>query len=411
MDNVMTKEIAASQKRWRYLVVGSLGMLFVGVLYAWSILNVPFQEELGWGAEPLALNYTVTMSFFCLGSLASGMLLKRITARLLLSLSGLLICMGFFLVSSLDSGSIVSLYLSYGVIAGLGIGIAYNALISVTGAWFPDKGGTCSGTLMMCFGLSAMVLGQAASRLFALPDIGWRRTFCLLGAAILAVLLVCALVLRKPGPDDQLPTPALRKEAEQEGERREYRAAEVVRRPTFWMFYLYGTLGSSVGSVTISFARELALSLGAGVALATVLVGVLSVFNGVGRVCCGVVFDMVGRKRTMFLVSVLTAVAPAVMLAALMTETLSLGVVAFCLIGISYSCYPTLSVAFLSSFYGQRDFPINYGVSNTKMLLSSFAATLASVLLTASGSYIAPFLMLLGFAITAFLLNFLIRKP
>ena len=113
----------------------------------------------------------------------------------------------------------------------------------------------------------------------------------------------------------------------------------------------------------------------------------------------------------MFLVSVLTAVAPAVMLVALVTETLSLGVVAFCLIGISYSCYPTLSVAFLSSFYGQQDFPINYSVSNTKMLLSSFAATLASVLLTASGSYIAPFLMLLGFAITAFLLNFLIRKP
>ena len=73
------------------------------------------------------------------------------------------------------------LYLSYGILAGLGIGVAYNVIISTVSAWFPDKKGLCSGALMMGFGASALVVGRLASALMAGP--GWRTAYLAVGLA------------------------------------------------------------------------------------------------------------------------------------------------------------------------------------------------------------------------------------
>lgn len=407
----MSIEESSVRGRGRYLAVGMLGMLFAGVIYAWSILKVPMAEAFGWSGSPLALNYTITMCFFCIGSLLGGIFVKRVSVRRLLMISAVLMLAGFMIVSFLNGSSYLPLYISYGVMAGLGIGIAYNTLLSTASAWYPDKKGTCSGALMMFFGLSTLVLGQAASRLFALPAVGWRMTFRILAVVIFAVFAFCAVTMKRPAPGTKLPKAAAKGNSAEDFETRDYDTAEVIRRPAFWIFYVYGTLGAAVGSVVISFARELALSLGAQLALATLLVGILSVFNGVGRVLCGITFDKLGRKTTMLIVSIITVIAPAVMLLAIARNSLILGIIAFCITGISYSCYPTISSAFIATFYGTKDFPMNYSISNTKMLFSSFAATAASSLLVSTGSYYAPFMMLLVFSGISLGLLFLIRRP
>lgn len=412
MEGKHNTEQAVARIRWIYLAVSAVGLFFVGILYAWSILKVPFSEEFGWEPSCLALNYTITMCFFCLGSLVSGILTRRVSVKALLAVSGSLILAGYFLVSRLTGESVGMLYLSYGVIFGTGVGIGYNSLLSTGNAWFPDKKGTSSGILMMCFGFSTMILGRAASSMFHMAQFGWRKTFLLLGVAVLAVLLVCAGILKRPDPDTVLPRKKSGgKTRGEDFEQRDYTTAETIRRPAFWMFYLYGTLAATVGSAVISFARELSMSLGAEAALATTLVGVLSVCNGLGRILCGMTFDRLGRRYTMLLVSVVTLVAPAVMLAAIWTGSLVPGIVALCLTGISYGCCPTISSAFISSFYGMKDFSLNYSISNTKMLFSAFAATFASSLLASTGSYTAPFVMLLIFAAVSLALNFTIRRP
>ena len=318
MEGKHNTEQAVARIRWIYLAVSAVGLFFVGILYAWSILKVPFSEEFGWEPSCLALNYTITMCFFCLGSLVSGILTRRVSVKALLAVSGSLILAGYFLVSRLTGESVGMLYLSYGVIFGTGVGIGYNSLLSTGNAWFPDKKGTSSGILMMCFGFSTMILGRTASSMFHMAQFGWRKTFLLLGVAVLAVLLVCAGILKRPDPDTVLPRKKSgRKTRGEDFEQRDYTTAETIRRPAFWMFYLYGTLAATVGSAVISFARELSMSLGAEAALATTLVGVLSVCNGLGRILCGMTFDRLGRRYTMLLVSVVTLVAPAVMLAAI----------------------------------------------------------------------------------------------
>jgi OFA family oxalate/formate antiporter-like MFS transporter len=179
----MNTSTKTQTNRWIYMIIGVIAMLFAGVLYAWSILKSPLSTEFGWGASDLALNFTLAMTFFCIGGLLGAQISKRIGHRVALIIAGVLSALGFILTSILANAPVILLYLTYGVLAGVGIGIAYNVTISTVSAWFPDKKGLCSGCLMMGFGASALILGNVADALFK-SSIGWRLTYVLIGVAI-----------------------------------------------------------------------------------------------------------------------------------------------------------------------------------------------------------------------------------
>lgn len=406
----MKNKLSPLSLRWLYLAVGGIALLFIGVIYAWSIFKVPLAVSFGWTDAQLAFAYTLTMSFFCIGSLASGALVKRIPLWSVFCLSAALILGGYIWTVNL-TGSIYALYLAYSVMIGGGIGLSYNTIVALGNAWFPDKKGTCSGIMMMCFGFSTMVIGNLAARFFDLPEVGWKKTFLVLGVVITLILVLCALVLRAPGKEVALPAAKPTRGRKEDFEPRDYSAREMLCRVSFWICYVYGTLHAAVGSAMFNFARDVILDFGATAALATTLVGVLSVCNGLGRVLCGLAFDHLGRKTAMQLSNIITVLSPGLMLVALATGSLPLAIVAVCLAGLSYGTSPTISSTLTISFYGARDFAMNYSVSNTKLLFASFAATATSALFAATGTYFAPFALLFGFALGAFVLNFFIRKP
>ncbi|MBO5496942.1 MAG: OFA family MFS transporter [Oscillospiraceae bacterium] len=396
--------------RWYYLILGVVALLFAGVIYAWSILKAPLGEEFGWTGSQLALNFTLTMCFFCLGGFVGGLVSKRIGSRLSLILAAVLGGLGFFLASRLTAGSLAMLYISYGVMAGLGIGIAYNVIISTVSAWFPDKKGLCSGVLMMGFGSSALVVGKLATALMEGP--GWRTAFLVIGLCLAAFLVIAGLVLRKPGEGDRLP--AAEKKAAAGGEdfvTEDYPTAKMVRRLSFWQAFLCIVCMSAVGNTVISFARDLCLSVGAGAALATTLVGVLSVCNGLGRIVVGALFDRLGRKKTMLFANLLTIVAAGITLIAVLTHSLPVCILGLCLTGFSYGAGPTITSAFTSAFYGTKYFPVNFSVMNFNLMFASFMATAASGLLESTGGYVGPFAFLLGLAVVSLLLNLSIKRP
>ena len=162
--------------RWLILAVGVVTMLFAGIIYAWSIIKSPF-AGLGFEAEDLAFNFTLTMSFFCIGGLLSTQLVKLLGVRLTIILSGVLAGAGFVLSSLLGEGQTVLLYLTYALMAGLGIGIVYITIISSVNAWFPDRKGLSSGALMMGFGASSLVLGNIADNLLRATSDGKKHIF------------------------------------------------------------------------------------------------------------------------------------------------------------------------------------------------------------------------------------------
>ena len=336
-----TKTPAAPSVRWAYLVTGVIAMLFAGVIYAWSILKAPFSNEFGWNANQLALNFTLTMCCFCLGGLLGSMLSKRLGFRVALFVAAVLGCAGFLLTSTLTGGSVALLYVFYAVLAGLGIGVAYNVTISTVSRWFPDKKGLCSGCLMMGFGASALVLGNLANGMFA--SAGWRTTYLVLGVALGVIIAAAALILRAPGADTVLPEARAKAAGKENFEVRDLRPGEMLRRPSFWMAFVALVFLSAVGSSVISFAKDLALSVGAAESLAVTLVGVLSVCNGLGRILTGAVFDAIGRRKTMLAANILTIAAAGVTLLSVFVSSLPLCIVGLCLTGMSYGSCPTRS--------------------------------------------------------------------
>lgn len=398
--------------RWLYLAVGVIALLFAGIIYGWSILKAPLAADFGWTADQLALNFTLTMCFFCLGGIAGGVLAKRLGICPSLILAGVLSCLGFFLTARLDGGSVAMLYVSYGLLAGLGIGIAYNVIISTVNAWFPDKKGTCSGALMMGFGASALVVGNTMSALMENPAIGWRTAFIGLGVVLGVILLATGLIIQLPPSGLELPKPAQKSGAASEDfEARDYTPGEMIRRFTFWRAFVCIVFLAAVGNTVISFARDLSISVGAEAGLATTLVGVLSVCNGLGRIATGAIFDKLGRRKTMLLANIVAIAAAGVTLLSVFTGSVPLCVAGLCVTGFSYGSCPTISSAFVSAFYGTKHFSMNFSIMNFNLMGASLLATVSSMLFTSSGGYVAPFILLLALSAVALVLNLSIEKP
>ncbi len=398
-------------KRWGYMVIGIISMLFAGVLYAWSILKSPLSAEFGWGQSELALNFTLAMTFFCIGGLLGSNLSKRAGHTVALLVSGGFSALGFILTALLRNANVVMLYITYGVLAGLGIGIAYNVVVSTVSTWFPDKKGLCSGCLMMGFGASALVLGNIADAMFK-SFLGWRSTYIILGIAIFIVITLSGFLLKKPDSAIELPKPKSTKNNKEESfDRQDYTSLQMLGRPSFWMAFICISFLAAVGSSVISFAKDLALSVKAPEALAVSLVGVLSVCNGMGRIITGAVFDAIGRRKTMIGANILTICAAAVTLIAVSANSLVLCIIGLCLSGMSYGSCPTITTAFTSSFFGMKNFSGNMALMTFTSMVGSFVATVSNKVLEATGGYATTFAMLLGLTFVALILNAFIRKP
>lgn len=393
-----TKEI----NRYIRLIIAVIAMLFAGIIYSWSIIKSPFAEEFGWSPSQLALNFTLTMCFFAIGGLISGFIIKRTGPKLIIIVGSILTALGFILTSG-NTGSLVLLYLTYGVMCGFGIGLAYNALVSSTNAWFQDRKGFSSGVLMMGFGSSTLIIGNIASAMIAIPEIGWRKTYIILGASIGVMLLIAGLIAALPDNSNSNAQATIKTNAAD--------LIKVIKTPGFWYFYIYMIAITTTGNVVISAAKDLGLSVGMSAVLATSLVGVLSVCNALGRLLSGTLFDKCGRKTTMIIASSACVIASAVILLALFNQSIVLGCIGLCAAGLSYGFSPTVSSAVCADFYGPELFPGVFSIVSTILIPTSFIATIVGSMVTASGSYIGA--MILVIIISSFSLGFcfVIKRP
>ncbi len=388
----------SSKFRYFLLGVSMLAFLFAGVIYAWSTIKAPFVNEFGWQGASLAFCYTLTLIFFCLGGLVSGLLSKKFSPRIRLVAAALLVFGGFAIMSGVNANGIALLYLGYGFMAGTGIGITYNTLVSVTNAWFPDKKGLCSGGLMMAFGFSALLVGLVAANGF--DAIGWRKTYLFLGLATGLVLLLASFVLKMPET-----APAPKKAAGKAGA--EYEPKEMLRRASFYKLFAFFFLLSSVGSCAIGIARELLEGFGENaVAMTATVVGAISICNGIGRMLSGAAFDALGLRKTQYLTSAVAICAPLCVVLSLVTGSLPLAVVGLCLCGISYGFSPTVTVAFAGAFYGQKHFAVNLPILNLVLIPASFVSTISAALPTT----LSVFLLLTAFSVVGLFVNLSIKE-
>lgn len=397
------------KKRWGYLIIGTVVLLFVGILYAWSLLKGAFADAFGWSSGQLATAYTLTISCFCLGCISGGFLLQKIGVRRTLLGAMLLSASGFFLVSRMRGWGIAELYLAYGLLAGGGIGMAYNSILAIIGAWFPDCKGLSSGILMMGFGSSTMIFGNLAAKLLTIPAIGWRNVF--LGLAILMAIVLggAVLILRLPTEEER--TTLTKKCSAAGGGSDGIHPRQVVRTRSFWMLFAAMTLLGAAGSSVISFARDFALSVGVALPFAGILVGILSISNGLGRILAGWLYDRYGRKFIMVYICVMEIASCVLCAGTVLAGSGLLCGVSFILVGLSYGANTCAVSTIIGAFYGTKYFPQNLSLGLLTLLPSSFLAKLSSTLLMVTGGYLVPFAVMGCYGVVALGLNLHNQKP
>jgi OFA family oxalate/formate antiporter-like MFS transporter len=396
--------IRGDAKGWLYLIVGTVVMLFLGLIYAWSIFRQPLNDLFAdWTSTNLSMTFTISIIMFCVGGFASGKLTSRISQRWILLISAALLLCGFGGISFYDTGypgnTLIRLYFCYGVLCGLGVGMSYNAILSAVLKWFPDRTGMASGVLLMGFGCGGMILGGIVT--FLLTKMELSGIFMILAVVIAVVLIVGSFFVKLP----EEVSPFVMDKAVL-GSRRDYTVAEMVRTPAFWLFFLWVILISASGLIVINSAAVIAVFFGA----PPVLGLIISVFNGAGRVIIGVFFDRIGRKRTLLINTVIMILAGVVLFFGSVSASVALIFIGIPLVGIAYGGAPSLTSATINTFYGSKHYGMNFGTANFALIPSAMIGPLVSSGLQESsgGSYDTTFIMIIGMSSIALFVSFLI---
>lgn len=398
--------------RWAYAVIGVVTLLFAGLIYAWSVMSKSIAASRpDWTATQVSLTFTIVMALFCTGGLIAGLLSKKINPKLYIIASGVFFAAGFF-IASLTGDSPALLYIGFGVICGLGAGFAYNTVLSTMSQWFPDKQGLISGILLMGFGLSSFIIGKVYAAVT--PSDGsdqWKMTFRILGIVVLVVMLICFNFFVKPSEDYKVPGAAAKKVVKEPA--LDIPPTQMVKKTAFWLYYIWAILLSAAGLVLVSQASGIATQVGPNVSdgnIATV-VGLISILNGIGRVIFGAIFDKKGYRVAMILDMIVMVIAGLILILALSTGNFLFIILGFLIGGLAYGGVMPTNSAIISDFFGRTNYPVNYSLINTNLIIASFASTIAGKLYDASQSYMAPVMMMIGVTVVGFIVSLGIRRP
>jgi len=391
------------KNRWFILFIGVLVMLAAGIVYAWSVMASPILKEFdSWTGAQISLAFTIMMIAFCVGNLVSGFLQKKSTPRVFILVAGLLFLIGFFIASRINS--LIGLYLSFSVLCGIGSGLAYNTTMAVIGRWFPDRMGLINGIILMGFGFSAFIVG-ILYQAYTPPAVGgWRSSFVFIGVAIFVVFVICSFFLVRPGPDYNPASSAVKKVKRVNPVAIEASPGATIKRPQFWMLYVWCILINAGSLALVSQAKFIGNQFEtAAITAATIttVVGLISIFNSVGRVILGQLYDVTGRAVTMLVTTCLLILSGFVLFLALNTGSFALLTIGFIIGGMAYGGVTPTIAAFMGSYFGMGHYAANMSMIATVLIPSSFGSTIAGSLHDASSSYQSTVFMMIIFGVVA----------
>jgi OFA family oxalate/formate antiporter-like MFS transporter len=356
-------------QRWIIAASAVLTQFCLGILYSWPVFRGPLEQHYGWTKTESVAPFGWSILCFTLGMIGAGFLQDRKGPRLAASIGGVLVGAGFLLAGYVG-GTPLGLQLSYGVFLGLGAGCAYVGPISACVKWFPDKRGLVVGMAAMGFGLGPLAFA---------PLLEWSlgndpaqfgttipRTFFMLAAALAAVVTGCAQILRVP-PKGWKPagwTPPAGAGAADAG----YDPGAMLRTWRFYVLWVVYFLGCSIGLTAIGESAPLVRGLsGAAVMSGGTALGVMSLFNGMGRLAWGALSDRVGRLPVVIALFTIAALACAVLLPG--TRDFWRVLAGLCAVGFSYGGFLAVMPALSAEYFGARRFGANYG-----LLFTAFGA-------------------------------------
>ncbi|MGV8110723.1 L-lactate MFS transporter [Methanospirillum sp.] len=407
-SNPMFWGIDAEKGRWILVFLGMAINLCLGSVYSWSVFVGPlteyFTQTLGQAvtASEILMPFSVFLACFAIAMPLTGKYLDIYGPRKIIMAGGVLTGLGWILASF--STSVLMLYFLYGVIGGLGVGIAYGAPVAAAARWFPDRRGFAVGLVLLGFGFSAFITANLAGVLIGIT--GVMGTFRIFGLAFLILTLLLAIPFRFP-PSGWTPkgfagSPTAASCACSTA------LPEMVRSGRFYALWLCYFIGCLAGLMAISISKPVGSEVvGIEATLGIMLVGFFAIFNGGGRPVFGALTDMINPRNTAIVSFILIGGAS---LLIAYVPSVPVYILAFALLWGCLGGWLAIAPASTARFFGTGDYPRCYGVIFLAYGAGAIAGPqIAGYIRDATGSYLGVFpvvavLALIGI-ITAFFMK------
>lgn len=402
--------IPAEKGRWGMVILGMLINLCLGSIYSWSVFVKPltdyFTKTLGQSvtANDVLMPFSVFLAFFAIAMPLTGKYIDTLGPRKVTILGGILTGLGWLLASTVTS--VQMLYLVYGVIGGIGVGIAYGVPVAVSARWFPDKKGLAVGLTVLGFGFSAFLIANLAD--FLINQYGIMNTFRIFGIAFIGLIVLLALPLRFPAqgwkPSGWSPPTPKPGEEICECDR-----GMMLRTTTFYGLWACFFIGCLSGLMAISIAKPVGTEIGVEAGLATLLVGFFAIFNGFGRPGFGSLTDRITPRNTALVSFVLISLAS---VALWISPTIPVYIIAFAILWACLGGWLAIAPTATGTYFGTCDYPRCYGI----VFLAYGAGAIAGPLLAgfikdSTGNYMGVFPYILVLALLGFTIGWVLIKP
>ena len=411
----VTKEtvlgMEAERGRWMLVILGMIINLCLGTIYSWSVFVGPlttyFTKTLGQSvtASDILLPFSVFLAFFAIAMPLTGKYIEKYGPRNVTIVGGILTGLGWLLASF--ATTVPMLYVMYGIIGGIGVGIAYGVPVAVAARWFPDRRGLAVGLTVLGFGFSAFFTANIAG--YLIGAYGVMNTFRIFGIAfvILTILLALPLKFPKPGWTPRGWTPPAPKPGDQKT--CELTRPQMLRTSSFYALWGCYFIGCLAGLMAISIAKPMGTDVGIETGLATVLVGVFAIFNGFGRPVFGALTDKLTPRNTAMVSFVLIGLVSLLMW---QVPTVPVYLLTFVVLWGCLGGWLAIAPTSCGSYFGTCDYPRCYGVLFLAYGAGAIAGPqLAGFIKTSTGSYLGVFPYVLVLAFVGFVIALTVLKP
>ena len=313
MDNHAVLPSAGSKKSsffYGYVVVVAALCIMVaiwGTYYAFGVFFKPVLTEFGWTRAMTSGAFSLSLIVQGLIGIAMGGLTDRFGPRIVMTLCGFLLGIGYLLLSQL--GAVWQLYLFYGVIIGIGMGGSWVPLMSTVARWFAKRRSMMSGIVLTGTGMGALIAPPVAIRLISAYD--WRLSYIIMGILVLVVVILAAQLLRRD-PTQRGQVPYGEYLGGEQGSKlgaEGFTIREAVYTKQFWLASaMVFCLGIGVFSIMVHIvphATDLAIS----ATSAASILSVIGMFNIFGRVVLGSAADRIGNRQAFIIGFILMSIA------------------------------------------------------------------------------------------------------
>ena len=393
--------------RWLIAIAGVVMQIALGAVYAWSVFRIPLTKLYGWTIPEVTFTFTIAIFVLGFAAFGGGIWLRRAGPRTVALTAGVLYGLGVFL-ASLTGGRLWWLYVSYGLLGGMGLGLGYIVPVATLVKWFPDKRGLITGIAVTGFGGGALITAPVATRLIA--SVGALETFAILGVAYFVAITGSAMCLRNPPPGYRPEGWAPSASQQQQRTAEPFTLGAALRS---WQWYGLWTLlflNTTAGIAIISQAAPMAEEItGVTAARAANLVGIIAIANGAGRLVWAWLSDFIGRRSVFLLMFPLQAIAfwllPSVQSFGAFTMLVVLVLLCY---GGGFGTMP----AFAADYFGAEHVGSIYGLMLTAWSVAgAFGPTLIAAIRESRGGYNAALYLLAGLMLASTLIPAIVRPP